>query len=210
MVPAPTRTGGRVLAALLGVLLLTPWDCGVLAAQSSNPAGEAASADEGWLLLSLTGRSTRVRSQAKILVGGDLRVRLPGSFSAGLGAWGATSATTVPGGSTGVDYGMEFAYGGIVVERGMFVRGSTEVGARLTFGAGSARASLPGVNGSSAADNFGVVEAEAVVSRHLPGAVGVRAQLGYRLSFGVEDLPQTVAAHFRGITVSLGFVLGPW
>jgi hypothetical protein len=38
----------------------------------------------------------------------------------------------------------------------------------------------------------------------------VRAQVGYRFVYGVEDLPQVDAKHLRGMTLTLSFSLGPF
>lgn len=151
-----------------------------------------------------------MRSQTKLLLGGDVRVRLPGHYTAGITAWAATSAVAVPGGSTGVDYQMDFGYGGVVTERSLLRQRDIDIGARLTFGAGSAHVSLPGATGYSAADNFGIAIAETVASKRLAGPVALRAQLGYRAAFGVEDIPHTIASHFRGPELTVGMVFGPW
>ncbi|MCE2455999.1 MAG: hypothetical protein J4G12_09360 [Gemmatimonadetes bacterium] len=198
-------------AVAVGALLVQPPTGAGSAVSAQEREGEdvVSHEEQGRLLLTVAGRSTRIRSQARILVGGDLRVRLPSSFTAGLGIWASTASTAVPGGSTGVDYQMDFAYGGVVLERSLLQVGGMGMGARFTFGAGAARMSLPRVSGYSAADNFGVAEGEAVISRQLRG-VELRAQLGYRLPFGVEDLPQTAAEHFQGFSASLGVALGPW
>ena len=81
------------------------------------------------------------------------------------------------------------------------------MGLRLLVGAGSAKVSLPIVGTELAADNFGVIEPEVFGELALRDFAQLRAQLGYRLVYGVEDLPQVGPEHLRGATFTLSLLL---
>jgi len=91
----------------------------------------------------------------------------------------------------------------------------TESGGKPLSPSGSARiigakVSLPIVGTELAADNFGVVEPEIVGVLPLRSFAALRAQVGYRLAYGVEDLPQVDAKYLRGATVTVSLSLGPF
>jgi len=164
----------------------------------------------GYALATLGVKATKVRSRDKVMLGGNIRILFSEKMSGGLGIWVTTAATAVPGGSTGVDYAMDFAYGGAVVERSIAELAGVELGMRLTVGAGSARMTLPGVSGYTDADNFGVVVTESYANRRISELFSLQGHFGYRYAFGVDDLPQTISNHFRAMAFALGVVVGPW
>ena len=61
-----------------------------------------------------------------------------------------------------------------------------------------------------AAANFGVVEPEVTGLLPLHDFVHIRTHLGYRIVYGVEDLPQVEPEHLRGATLTLSLSLGPF
>ena len=196
----------------MAATLNAPWlvTANVLTGQVPSTNTVQVEDTDGRAFITVGARATRVRSSANAMLGGDLRIRLPGNYSGGLTIWTTAAATSVPGGSTGIDYSMDFAYGGAVLERPYWRGMGLTVGARATVGAGLARMTLPGVSGYTQADNFGVAEAEVYGTRAVSGSVGLRAQLGYRYAFGVDDLPQTLSRHFRGVSFTVGMAIGPW
>jgi hypothetical protein len=102
------------------------------------------------------------------------------------------------------------SYAGVQAEYVLTAAGAPGLALRLLVGAGSATLSLPVVGTETAADNFGVIEPEAVAVLPMWGFMKLRAQLGYRFAHGVEDLPQVAPEHLRGATASLAISLGPF
>ena len=61
-----------------------------------------------------------------------------------------------------------------------------------------------------AAANFGGAEPEVTGLLPLHDFVHIRTHLGYRIVYGVEDLPQVEPEHLRGATLTLSLSLGPF
>jgi hypothetical protein len=105
---------------------------------------------------------------------------------------------------------LTISYAGEQSEYRLARAGAGGLGLRLLVGAGSAKVSLPIVGTELAADNFGVVEPEVDGVLSVGDFVQLRAQLGYRMVYGVEDLPQIDPKQLRGATLTLSLSLEPF
>ena len=143
------------------------------------------------------------------MVGGDARISFGTSFSLGGGGWVQTKPMIISGVAGASDLELAISYAGVQSEYRLWPPQGAGIGFRLLVGAGSAKVSLPIVGTELAADNFGVVEPEVVGLLPLRDFAALRAQVGYRFVYGVEDLPQVDAKHLRGMTLTLSLSLGP-
>jgi len=155
-------------------------------------------------------RRTSLRSQGAWMLGGDALISFGGSFSLGGGGWTLAEPIRIPGAAGAFDLDLAMSYAGVQAEYVLTAAGAPGLALRLLVGAGSATLSLPVVGTETAADNFGVIEPEAVAVLPMWGFMKLRAQLGYRFAHGVEDLPQVAPEHLRGATASLAISLGPF
>ena len=144
------------------------------------------------------------------MIGGDLRISLDAATSLGGAGWVLVAPLEIDDSGTGSALELTVAYGGVLLERRLSRPGTTSLGVRFLIGSGSARVSLPVVDTEIAADNFGVVEPEIYGALSLGGRLELRAQLGYRLVYGVEDLPRVAPGHLRGATLTVSASVGPF
>lgn len=151
---------------------------------------------------------SKVRGETGLFAGGRGLLGTGGRVALGGAGWILTTDISIPTGSPGSDLQLLVAYGGITAE--VAVLGGTPVRGflRTLVGAGSARVELPVVATEIAADNFAVIEPEAIILRTLRGALSIGAGLGYRFVFGVEDLPGVLAGDLSGPSASLFLRVG--
>lgn len=123
------------------------------------------------------------QAAASLLVGVSRRFLVGGTGSLVLGT------RTLPGSVPGSDLELRTAFGGLVGQFALADGGRHELWLRLTLGAGNAKLDLAVVGTRIAADNFGVVVPEIGGGLRVTDAVHLGAALGYRGTFGVEDLP---------------------
>ena len=144
------------------------------------------------------------------MIGGDLRISFDAVTSLGGAGWVLVTPLRIDDAGTGTALELAVAYGGVLLERRLSAPGTTSLGLRILIGSGNAKVSLPVVDTEIAADNFGVVEPEIYSALGLGGRLELRAQLGYRLVYGVEDLPQVAPGHLRGATLTVSASVGPF
>jgi hypothetical protein len=128
----------------------------------------------------------------------------------GGGAWTLVEPLAISGAANGSDLESAVSYAGLQSQYTPWPARGGSIRLGLLIGAGSAKVSLPIVGTELAADNFGVVEPEIVGVLPLRSFAALRAQVGYRLAYGVEDLPQVDAKYLRGETVTVSLSLGPF
>jgi len=131
---------------------------------------------------------------ASVLVGVAGRLYLGGTGSAFLGK------RTLAGSAPGTDLELRSAFGGLVLHYRLTPPEGSDLWLRLTAGAGNAKVDLAVARTRVAADNFGVLEPELGLSRHVAGPLHVGVAVGYRATFGVDDLPGVSPADLRGPT----------
>lgn len=110
---------------------------------------------------------------------------------------------TLSGTTAGSDVVMRFAYGGFLARFLLSRQEDRPLWASVLLGAGNAKLSLAVVKTPLAADNFGVVVPELGGSLRLAGPLHLGAALGYRATFGVEDLPDIAPEDLQGVTARL-------
>ncbi|MEJ2203035.1 MAG: hypothetical protein P8170_02890 [Gemmatimonadota bacterium] len=139
-----------------------------------------------------------LRGEASSFVGGTGLLSTGGRLAVGGAGWIQATDAAIPTGTQGSELELLVAYGGVAVQVALRDREPVGVFVRALLGAGSARVRLPVVGTEIAADNFGVVEPEVAILRHLPSIFSIGAGLGYRFVFGVEDLPGVRSGDLRG------------
>lgn len=197
--PAAARGFRRRPAALLAGLAGIAWTAWVgaapLAAQSaSDPA--TASAEASLALTSLDGAATWMASAAALL-GVTSRLSLGGAGTVALGT------RVLPGSTPGTDLALRTAFGGLVGQVELACRDDRALWLRVLAGAGNAKMDLALAGTQIASDNFGVIVPEIGASLRLADPLSVGAALGYRATFGVEDLPGLAPSDLRGVSVRL-------
>ena len=155
-------------------------------------------------------RRTSLRDRSAWMVGGDALISFGHSFSLGGGGWVLAKPLGISGAEGGSDLDLTISYAGVQSEYRLARVGAGGLALRVLVGAGSAKVSLPIVGTELAADNFGVVEPEVGGVLSVGDFVQLRAQLGYRIVYGVEDLPHIDPEHLRGATLTLSLLLGPF
>jgi hypothetical protein len=200
--------GGAVRRVTPEPPVLAATGAGLLDASGPYPAQDRgvrkehparAAVEASFRLSRLRGRTARMAGVAALLSVGD-------RFAFGGGGWVMLSDMTVerPGG--GLDF--TFAYGGALGELRLWNDGAKSCAARLMVGAGNAKLSLPRIGTDIEADNFGVVDPEVSASLHVIGPLDLSAAAGYRMVFGVQDLPGVEGEDLRGWTARLSLRLG--
>ncbi len=175
--------------------------------QGQIAASESAAA---MAFVSVGTRRTSLRNRGAWMVGGDARISFGTSFSLGGGGWALAKPLKISGVAGASDLELAISYAGVQSEYRLAQARAIGIGLRLLVGAGNAKISLPIVGTELAADNFGVVEPEVVGVFPLSDFAELRAQLGYRFVYGVEDLPQVGPEHLRGATLTVSLLLGPF
>lgn len=154
-------------------------------------------------------RGTRVSGNTSTMLGGDVRISVRPDLAVGGAGWLLNNSRAVEAGSGDTGLLLDVSYGGLLVEQRLFgAEAGGTLHVRLTAGAGNAKVTLAGVGTEIAADNFGVLEPEIALGWRLHRLLTLRSQIGYRLVFGVDDLPQVEASDVGGPSLTLGVTLG--
>jgi hypothetical protein len=110
---------------------------------------------------------------------------------------------TLSGADPGTDLELRTALGGLVGQLELHRRDDRAVWIRLLAGAGNAKMDLAVVGTQIASDNFGVIVPEVGATLRLVGPIHLGGALGYRATFGVEDLPGLAPSDLRGPSARL-------
>ena len=159
-----------------------------------------ASAEASLAITSLRDEATWLAS-ASALLGLPPRLSLGGAGSVVLGA------TDLAGSVPGSDLELRVAFGGLLAQLLVLESGERSVWLRLLAGAGNAKVDLAAVGTQIAADNFGVLVPEIAVTVKLVGPLRGGAAVGYRTTFGVEDLPGVAPSDLRGLAAGVSLSL---
>ncbi len=152
-------------------------------------------------------RVTSIAGDATVLAGGVGLLDLGGRVAFGGGGWLALGTMRISTGRPETDKNLHMAYAGVVAETVVRRGPGWDVRARALVGAGNAKVSdrLQGV--ALGADNFAIVEPELGGSWHLGHGAWLTGGLSYRITFGVEDLPDISEHSFRGVSLRIGATL---
>lgn len=194
--PSLIRPLALALAAF-GLLLPT----GSLRGQASTDAPAFAALEVSAMLTTLRGKAGIFAGAAGLLGWGE-------GFAVGGAARIQGTDNTIATGSPDSDLQLVTAYGGLLTQLSLPVDAPGDLFVRVLLGAGSAKIRLPVVGTEIAADNFAVIEPEVVLLRGLAGPLRVGAGVGYRLVFGVEDLPGLGAGDLRGPSARIFLHIG--
>jgi hypothetical protein len=162
-------------------------------------------AEDEAALASVGVRVTSFRGDGAWMLGGSLVFSLTPRTAVGGAGWMLTAPALIDATETGSESDLIVGYGGVVIHHRFSAPGSSGLGLRLLLGAGNAKVRLPVSGTEIAADNFGIVEPELVGALAIGPHAELRAQVGYRLAYGVEDLPQVTSRSLRGATFTLVF-----
>ncbi len=195
----PGRREHRRWSTLGGMTWLLCAAAAPLAAQGAG-GPTTASAEASLAITTLRGEGAWLAS-ASALLGLTPRLSLGGAGSVVLGA------TDLAGSVPGSDLELRVAFGGLLAQLLVLEEGDRSVWLRLLAGAGNAKVDLAAVGTQIAADNFGVFVPEIGVTVRLVGPLRGGAAVGYRTTFGVEDLPGVAPSDLRGVAARVSLSL---
>jgi len=193
--PAPARRRkGRAVVVLsaLGLAGVAAVLAAPLSAQSSSPSANAFA--EAALGLSRLHEKAAWTASGAALLTVTPRLSIGGSGTVVLGSH------SLPGSTPGNDLELRMAFGGLAGQLALLRRDDRTVWVRLLAGAGNAKMDLAVVGTQIASDNFGVVVPEVGATLRLVGPIHLGGALGYRATFGVEDLPGLAPSDLRGLS----------
>ena len=141
------------------------------------------------------------------MLGGEASLHFARHFT--IGATGGGLLNAVPLVESGSDLGtdLRMGYGGLLFGYEADVGPTVSVAGRFLFGAGNAEVRAVPVGNEIGADNFLVVEPEAVVRLRVVGRLHVGFAAGYRLVLGVQDLPTVVADDLEGASLTITLLI---
>ncbi len=202
----PTRTSaGRGMRKLVlaGLLLALP---GTLRAQAGPPSAS----DEGRVTstASVLVKGSTIAEKSRAQVGGWVGLVFGGRFAVGGGGLVLLKEVDLEGTEAGTGFSLDLGYGGIFCRfwQPLSPRLTGEVGLILGAGHGEVSDRLSGAELGS--DNFVIVEPEVSLFFTLFPSVHVGASGGYRLAWGVEDLPRVSQDDLRAVTATISVRLG--
>jgi len=137
------------------------------------------------------------------MLGGEASIHFSRHLS--IGASGGGLLATVPIIESGADLGTELrlGYGGLLFGYQTRIRSRTALAGRLLLGAGHASVRAAAVGAELGADNFVVLEPEVLVRIRALGPVHLGFTAGYRMAFGVQDLPTLVGDDLEGTSLTI-------
>lgn len=182
--------GAAARAACLAVL--------VLLAAAAPLAGQEASERRASASLEGSLAVTPIHGSATWMAGLTGLISLGHRVSLGGGGDVALQSRRVAGSVPGSDLDLRVAFGGFVAQVLVLEGDRHEGWARLLVGAGNAKLDLAAVGVQIASDNFGVLHPEVGGSVRVHRRLRAGVAAGYRVTYGVEDLPGVGAPALRG------------
>jgi hypothetical protein len=182
----------RAASGALAALALASFAPGIAAQQERHAS----------VVLDGAGGITAIRANATASGGGSALVDLGLRVRFGGAGWVLFDTPTVPPG-----YALHMAYGGVLAEADLLEGKRGAVVFRTFLGVGNAKVTVPDATVLLGADNFGVLEPEAMGVLSLRSRLGVTLGVSYRATFGVERLPGLRPEELRGATLRLGIRL---
>lgn len=190
--PTPRRVSAALAVACLAMCAAPPD-----AVAQQDPQRRASATLEGSLALtSLDGGASWMAGATGLLCLG-YRLSLGGS------GFLALEPRRLAGSAPGSELDLRVAFGGLTAQLDLVETGGREAWARLLVGAGNARLDLAAARTRIASDNFGVLQPEVGGTVRVGRRVRAGAAVGYRVTFGVEDLPGVGGVDLRGPSARL-------
>jgi hypothetical protein len=189
---------------VLAVLLLAlP---GTLRAQAGPPSAS----DEGRVTATATAlvKGSTIAGKGRAQVGGWVGLVFGGRFAVGGGGLVLLEEVELEGTEAGTGFTLDFGYGGVFFRFWQPLSSDLtgELGLILGAGNGDVNDGLSGTELGS--DNFVIAEPEVSVFYRLFPSIHLGASLGYRLAWGVQDLPSVTQDDLRAATATLSLRWG--
>lgn len=144
--------------------------------------------------------ATTIHGDFSGLTSGTVLLGITGRVALGGAAHVVLGTRALAGSTPDSDTELRVAYGGFVTHVLLSDTPRHALWLRVLAGAGNAKVDLTLVRTRIAADNFGVLAPEVGGTVRLAGPLHLGAALGYRATFGVEDLPGVTPGDLRGPT----------
>ena len=184
--------------ALIALLLALP---GALRAQAGPPS----SSDEGRVTstASVLMKGSTIADKGRAQVGGWVGLVFGGRFAVGGGGLVLLEEVALEGTEAGTGFSLDLGYGGVFFRfwQPLSSRLTGELGFLLGAGNGEVSDRLSGAELGS--DNFVIAEPEVSLFFTLFPSIHVGASGGYRLAWGVEDLPRVSQDDLRAATATI-------
>jgi hypothetical protein len=149
---------------------------------------------------------TRLAGSVEALVGGWVGLAFRDRFAIGGFGLGMPGVVELEG--AGLRQELRFGYGGLMLDFRPPDEGKILVGGRLLLGAGNAQVRAQPIGNQLGSDNFIVLEPQAIAELPRHSLVRLTITGGYRLVYGVQDLPGIERNDLRDWTVSLSVAIG--
>ena len=200
--PSPTRNLRSPMRStgLLAAVLLAAMAPGPVAGQALGASAVAS--------VEAFATGTTIQGSAKAFGGGAALLTLGGRFSFGAAAALMLGPSKVEGDGGGSALDLRVSYGGVLLQ--VRVAGSEDrsLSLRTLVGAGNARIEVPLAGMEVSSDNFGFAEPQLVGQLPLSGPFRLGFGAGYRMVFGVEDLPNLAPRDLQGPSAQLSISVG--
>lgn len=152
-------------------------------------------------------RMSTLRDGTELLWGGAILLDVHPRISLGGSGWLLNRRSPIDVPSPGSDLEMTFGYGGLLAATGLWEDGGVSLDLRVLAGVGNAKVLVP-VGGSEVnADNFGVLEPEVGLTLRLASMLDARITAAYLHAYGVDNLPQVLAADLSAYSLGLSAAL---
>lgn len=158
--------------------------------------------------MSIVSKWSEVAEQGRVHVGGWGGLVFGGRLVVGGGGFTMLRRVELPASEASSGFDLKMGYGGLVLEFWQPLGGRGTAAASLLAGGGHAevRDRLAGLE--VGADNFMVAEPGIDLSYALVGRVHLGVAAGYRLVWGVDDLPRVSPEDLEAPTITLSLRFG--
>ena len=148
-------------------------------------------------------RGAKIIGGTEAMLGGEASLHFSRHFS--IGAAGGALLGPVSVTESGADLGtdLRMGYGGVLLGYEARTANTVSVAGRLLLGAGHASIRAIPVGNELGADNFLVLEPEVVLRFRAVGPAHLGLAAGYRMTFGVQDLPTLTDHDLEGVSVTI-------
>ncbi len=189
-------------ASLLFLLLALP---GPLKAQAEPPPSQELRARS---VASLLLKTSQIAGKGRSHLGGWVGLALGPRLALGGGGVTTLEAVELPGSGAGTGFNLRMGYGGLVIRAWWPLRGRLSAESGLLLGAGHAEVKDRLTAREVGSDNFVVAEPEGALTLSPLPWLHLGAGAGYRLIWGVQDLPSVEEGDLRSMTATVFLRLG--